>query len=111
MGIIFCSVITARRASAVVACRWSGRLQHFGSLKKPVDKFVMDLTPLKIYGNDCKFYLATTFSRSGTREAIPAHLELWHVTACLALTTTMSNWMNYVIQLMKRRTISFQQIK
>lgn len=79
MGIIFCSVITARRASAVVACRWSGRLQHFGSLKKPVDKSVIDLTPLKIYGNDCKFYLATTFSRSGTREAIPAHLELWHV--------------------------------
>lgn len=38
MGIVFCSIVIARRARAVVACGGSGGLQHLSSLKKPVGK-------------------------------------------------------------------------
>lgn len=38
MGIVFCSIVSARRAPAVVACGGSGGLQHLSSLKKPMGK-------------------------------------------------------------------------
>lgn len=38
MGIVFCSIVSARRARAVVTCGGSGGLQHLSSLKKPVGK-------------------------------------------------------------------------
>lgn len=38
MGIVLCSILSARRTHAVVACGGSGGLQHLSSLKKPDGK-------------------------------------------------------------------------